>query len=122
MSGVLGDMITSTVTVKRRIDAGEWVNGRWEDGEIEEIEMDASVQQATPNELMMLPEAVRTRETLKIYAEEELRISDEKAGIKADSIVHNGKEYQVQKVDNWSYGNDLPHYKAICVKIDGQGG
>jgi hypothetical protein len=116
------DIGTETVEVIR-LDGGKWnENGRYDKGT--ERRMPAavvSIQPLTPDEVKLLPEGRRTAETLKMYLETQVRASDEKAQTAADRIEHAGKLYEVFGVEDWSR-TDIPHFKVILVKIDGQGG
>lgn len=115
------DIPTETIQVIRS-DGGAWVEGRYERGQERRLPAEAlSIQPLTPDEVRLLPEGRRTAESLKMYLETPVRVSDEKAGTAADRIEHAGKTYEVLGVEDWSR-TDIPHYKAILVKIDGQGG
>jgi hypothetical protein len=111
-----------TITIERYA-TGSWSNGRFIKGVKTEFNIVASVQILRGNETLLLPEARRTKENIKIYSEEKLRTTDEKNMTSVDIVVYNNKKYEVHKVDNWvSNDTDIPHYKSIASKIDGEGG
>jgi len=115
------DILTETLSIERH-NGGSWVEGRYIKSELENLSIKASVQPLRPNEVKILPEHRRTAESVKIYSDTKLKTSDELNGSPADVIVHDGKRFEVHSVANWSIGTDIPHYKIIAVKQDGQGG
>lgn len=120
MGSVLGSLSTETLSVKRYA-AGSWVEGRFVRGDESTTQILASVQPLSPNEIVKLPEHMRNRETLKIYTGDRLFLGDEKSGKSGDIITHDGREFEVQKVENWHIGTNLQHYKAYAVLIEGEG-
>lgn len=118
---LITSLMTETVEIVRYRDA-KWVDGYPVIGPESVLTAVASIQPLTANEVLQLPEHRRTRESLKMYLVEPVRTTDEKNQLPADRILHEGKTYEVHAVSNWSIGTDLPHYKAICVKLDGEGG
>lgn len=119
------DLITSLMTETVEIVRSEsftWDDGNPKRGPEIVIEAVASIQPLRPNEILQLPEHRRTAEHMKMYTYTRVRTSDEKNQLPADRIIHDGKTFEVQSVANWFIGTDLPHYKAICVKLDGEGG
>lgn len=115
------DIPTEQLTVTRNGE-GEWCEGRYVRGKKKEFEISASVQPLRGNDVKLLPEHRRTAEAVKIYTTDKLRTSDEKNNLAADRILHDGKIFEVHSVMNWSIGTDIPHYKIVAVKEDGQGG
>jgi hypothetical protein len=117
------DIPTESIQVIRA-DGGGWsdATGRYERGQERRLPAEAmSIQPLTADEIKLLPEGRRTAETLKVYLETKVRCADEKAGTAADRIEHAGKVYEVIAVEDWSR-TDIPHFKAILAKIDGEGG
>lgn len=118
---LITSLMTETVEIVRSSDF-DWVDGEPERGPESVFTAVASIQPLTPNEVLQLPEHRRTRESVKMYLATAVRTTDEKNQLPADRIIHDGKTYEVLAVSNWAIGTDLPHYKAICVKLDGEGG
>lgn len=105
-----------------RYGAGIWhSDGNFLRGSPTELHIVASVQNVSANEIMRLPEHLRTKEVIKIYSNVMLRTADEKNQIPPDSIEHNGKLYEVQAVTVYGVETKLPHYKTIASKLDGEG-
>lgn len=117
---LIDSLATETLSVQRYAD-GEWVDGRYNRGAPTTVTFEASVQPLRPNEVQVLPEHRRNSEAVKIYTVERLFNSDEKNTIPADVVTHDGKQYEILQVSNWSIGTDIPHYKAIGVMVDGEG-
>jgi hypothetical protein len=97
-------------TIIRR--GGVFAAGRWQPGEAEELEVNAAVQPASPQELARLPEGQRSREVLAVYTPTELRIGG--PGAAADRLEHAGATYEVQSVERWDAGG---FYKALAAKV-----
>lgn len=115
------DLPTEKLTVKRS-GGGSWQNGRYVQDATADLVVDASVQPLRGNEVLILPEHRRTEESIKLYTTTKLRTTDEKNNLPCDVVVHDGKRFEVHTVFNWSIGTDVPHYKVICIKEDGEGG
>lgn len=119
--GLIRAFQTNTLVIEREGE-GEWINGRYEPGPKCRFEVIASVQPMKASEMLLMPEGERTTEHIKVYTNERLREVDEKNTALGDKFAYDGKCYEVQQVENWQIGTDLPHYKAICKKVTGQGG
>ncbi len=118
----LGNLMTEILKVTRFDCGGNgWVNGKYDKGKFRTLKIKASVQPMKPNEILQLPEHRRTSESLKIYTCDRLFTSDESQQRAADVVHHDGKDFEIHSVANWAIGTCIPHYKAIAVKIDGQG-
>lgn len=104
-----------TVTLIRET-AGHFENGRWVEGTESEIEITASIQPISGNELVNLPELQRTSETLKCYTTEILLTADPTTGVAADEIHYRGKRWQVQSVEPWGVPG-FSHSKAIIMRV-----
>ena len=115
------DIPTVTVSFERS-EVGSHVDGRWVEGALELLSAQVSAQPLRASEVNMLPEGRRNTETIKFYTETKFKTSDEKNGINSDIIIYDGKKFEVMMVENWSIGTDIPYYKAIGAKIDGEGG
>lgn len=105
-----------------RYGAGIWQNdGTFLRGTPSEFHIIASVQPMGGNEIMRLPEHLRTKELVKVYSNVALRTADEKNQLPPDTIDFNGKLYEVQNVSTYGMETKLPHYKIIASKLDGEG-
>lgn len=113
--------MTETVEIVRTRDV-KWVDGYPVVGPESTLSAVASIQPLKANEILQLPEHRRTSEVVKMYLLTPVRTSDEKNQLAADRIKHDGKIFEVIAVEQWSIGTDLPHYKVMCAKMDGEGG
>ena len=118
---LIDDLATEEIQVTRS-RGGEWIQGRFEAQDPLVFSISASVQPLSANEIRQEPEHRRTAEMIKIYVFEELETNDERTLRPADVVRHDGKDFEIHKVSNWSIGTDLPHFKAVGVKKDGEGG
>jgi hypothetical protein len=110
------DAMFTSVTVTRAA-AGSYVDGRWVAGSTSTLTVTASAQphRARPDELLHLPEADRTRESLRLYTETELQTADEETQTPADLVTWDGEQWEVVRVESWPLG--LAHYKAIALRV-----
>jgi len=116
------DILTGQIKVTQPNGAGTYVGGRYVEGTKTVVEnVNASVQPLKPSEIKMLPEGRRNIESIKIYTELKMFISDEKNKRNASIVEYDGKNYEVHMVFNWNIGTDIKHYKIFAIKIDGEG-
>jgi len=99
------------ITIKRRT-TGSYVQGHYVDGTESSSAINANVQPLTGKEILQLIEADRIRESLKILTVSEIRVND--------TVVRGGKNYEVQKIADFSGSTILPHYEAVMLLIEGQ--
>ncbi len=122
MSSGLAALRGKTTTVTLKIGAaGTYVGGRWQPNTtpIEVPDYELSVQQASPDEQLLLPEGKRGRETLRLYDSNVngLMPADDEAGTDGDIVVHEGREFEVQRVDRYKMGL-LNHARAFAVRVN----
>lgn len=113
------DEMFETVT-RIRYSAGAYANGVWTDGSETESDITASVQPVSGDDLLRMPEGLRTRDVVAIYTADSLRTANETDGIAADHVVHQDEEYEITSVERWTLPM-LPHYRAIGVRVDRTG-
>lgn len=107
--------------VRRRRSAGAYVSGLWVDGPSEsEANIKASVQPATQRDLLRLPEGLRTRATVAVITDDDLRTANETLRLEADRIVHLGEEWEIVQIDDWSMPQ-LGHKDCLAQRIDREG-
>lgn len=110
-------LLTGSVdlTILRKT-AGEWVRGRWVEGEVEPVVIEANVQPAKMSELVMLPEPERTKQWLRVFSAEEIRtLREGEDGWPADEVVWEGDTWRVMRVQAYKMGV-LDHYEALAVR------
>lgn len=99
-----------------RQGAGQWVDGYFT-GIIETpLNIEANVQPMRGHELLTLPEADRTKESIKVYCVETLKTVEEVGQTKADVIVWDNKRFQAIRTMTYKMGV-LDHTKTICYRL-----
>lgn len=108
---------TVPVTILRRV-AGTYVDGRWVEGTTTEIPIEANIQPIKDSELMLMPEADRSREWYKGYTASLVRTQKEGVGgYDADEFDWQGDRYKIMKVRNYAMGT-LDHFRFIAARIE----
>jgi len=107
--------IFQTVTVTRWSAGSYDSNGRFVDGSQSTIAITASVQPASPQDLIHVEEGNRTKDVIVAWTETELTPGNEALGTIPDHITWQGNLYECHKVERFNMGA-LPHYKAIAIR------
>ena len=107
----------ATFTVRRASGAQTVVNHKIVTPAPTSIQIEMSVQQARPEELVNLPEGDRTREAKKLYSNPAMKTSSQQTLQQSDIVEIDGFDFRVAEVSNWKMGT-LDHFKAIAVKQD----
>lgn len=112
-------LLTKTVPVDiYRTTASTYSFGELVPGTTTVVPRDLNVQPLKDDELMLLPEADRTKDWLKVYSAEDLRNAQEGTnGWSADEFVWQGYRYKVMKVKSYNMGT-LNHYRALAARIE----
>jgi len=98
-----------TITGNR--STGSYVNGRWVES-YSVISFSAVVQNASPKDLLVLEEGMRTEETIKLHTTFEL-VSQVDGVSNGDKLTYLGSTYQVYNVANRQIGG---YYKALAIR------
>ena len=99
-----------SVTLIRKA-TGSYVDGHYVEGTASSYVIEANIQPLSGKEILQLPEADRTRESLKVFSTSEIRVND--------TVTMSTKNYEVQKVADFSVYS-IPHYEAVMMLIEGQ--
>lgn len=100
-----------------RKELGTIVRGRPVEGAEIQVTIQMNVQPLKPSEIMLLPEAERTREWQKAFSEQPLRTLQEgTGGWDADEFEWLGYRYRVMKLNTWDM-DILDHFEAFVAKI-----
>lgn len=92
-------------------------NGRWVPAPRVVLSVEANVQPAKGYDLLIVPEADRSEEWIKVYTAETLYTLYEGAGgFEADVVIWNNKRYQVKTTHTYQMGV-LDHTKALAVRL-----
>ena len=99
-----------------RATAGGHIKGTYFPGTTSNITIEANWQPLSGDELLNLPENQRTRRSLMIYSEDEIRGENQVSNIPADIITVDSKNYEIQSV---KYYKELcEHYEAVAVEVN----
>lgn len=97
-----------------RKDTGSYVNGEWVNGSDIIVPIKAVIQNANPDDLILLPEGTRTTEAVKIHTTSTINTVSEVGETDADQFDYNGSRYRVYDVFTRKIGN---YVKAIAIRI-----
>lgn len=103
------------ITVLRQ-GQGAHIKGYWVEGVETSVPIEANVQPMRGHELLSLPEADRTKDSIKVYCVETLRTLQDVGQSKADIIVWEGKRWQAIRTMTYKMGV-LDHTKTICYRL-----
>lgn len=87
--------------VVNRRALGTLINGRYSKAPITPIDMVGAIVPARGEDLLRLPEGLRTEAVIRIFTQDLLRTAQEPSGFEADEIFYRGVFWEVQKTDNW---------------------
>ena len=106
------------LTIYRTSAQGTYVDGEWVEGTAVEVVREVNIQPFKDEELLLLPEADRSREWYKLYCAEDL-IADKPgaSGTIADEFVWNGDRYKVMKVKRYQM-QTLDHFRAMASRLE----
>lgn len=93
---------------------GSYVDGIWVDGVETPIIINAVIQNANPDDLIVLPEGERTTEAVKIHTTSAVRTVIETSESEADEFVYDGLRWRIYNLANRKIGN---YYKAIAIRV-----
>jgi len=97
-----------------RKDVGDYVNGDWVNGGDIVVPIKAVIQNANPDDLILLPEGTRTTEAVKIHTTSIIKTVSEVGETDADQFDYNGSRYRVYDVFTRKIGN---YVKAVAIRI-----
>lgn len=108
------DLHEVDLLLKRR-STGSYTNGKWIDTVYTDMWIRAIVENASPEDLMDLPENRRTEESITIFSRSQLFNANLISKIQPDRVVWNSKVYEVHKVIDWDEQGG--YFKSIAVKV-----
>ncbi len=97
-----------------RVGPGAYVDGVWVEGAPTTINILSVVQNATADDLILLPEGTRTSETVKLHTVSPVKTVSEVGETNADTFQYDGDTYRIFDVYRRKIGN---YYKAIAIRI-----
>ena len=110
-------LLGNVALIRRRRDGGTRVLGSWKPGEPSDEAFRGSWQPARGESLEMLPEGKRSGEIYRCFAPigMDFRSAGARDGEEADSVVWQGKEYEVTAAARWDNGIK-PHWDLLCAR------
>lgn len=100
------------LTVLRAAE-GSYANGLWSGGSPSETTIRAHVQNANPRDLQVLPEGLRTTESIKIFSKTLFKTVEEAGQTNADTVQYEGFNWLVHSVARRTIGG---YFKSIAVR------
>lgn len=103
-----------TLTARRFAD-GTFEKGRFTNGASTDFAFVTGIQQPTPDDLELLEEGKRTRQTVVLFTETQLRLATKTAN--ADNILIDGQWFEANAYKPFKtlFPNN---YRIICTKIE----
>lgn len=98
-----------------RYASGSYVAGKWVEGATSIMPITAIIQRATADDLLILPENLRTEESIKIHSRSELQGVSEDDERSADTFSYRAKQWRIYSVTDESIGN---YHKAIAIRLN----
>jgi phosphoribosylaminoimidazole carboxylase (NCAIR synthetase) len=114
LPGVIDTFKTAASYSITRTLAGSAVNGRYTAGAADALDIVASVQPVTGDDLKTLPEAQHTDSVIVIYTETELYTRT--ATHEPDVITFEAETYELFKVEKWSHTGQI-FYRAYAGRL-----
>jgi len=96
-----------------RVAAGSYVNGKWVDGAASNVNIKAIIQVARGDDLLVLPEGLRTEEAIKLHTRSLLQGVSEADGVSADTFIYRNKPWRVEVATDQAVGY---YYRAIAIR------
>lgn len=108
----------TTGVILKRAQAGDYstATGLFSPGGLRSTSnIDAVVQSASSDDLLTVPEGLRTTESLKLHTKVLLKTVSEVGETEADLIVADGLTWLAQSVANRNQAGG--YYKTICIRV-----
>ena len=97
-----------------RKGVGSYIDGKWVNGVDSIVPTKSVIQNANPDDLVLLPEGTRTTEAVKIHTTTKVNTVSEVGETDADQFLYNGFRYRIYDVFDRQIGN---YYKAVAIRI-----
>ena len=111
-------MLKQTPLTLKRESLGQYVNGRYVKGLVEDVPILASVQPVTRStDLQMLPEGDRSKAAVEVWSSSLIMgVKEGGQGYPADKFEWLGEWFEVMKVMPWQMGH-IDHYHALARRM-----
>ncbi|MDR0388757.1 MAG: hypothetical protein LBH73_01655 [Spirochaetaceae bacterium] len=109
-------LFKSVPLIRRRRTGGGYVRGRRKPGEPVDTAFLGTWQPAGGRTLELLPAGKRSREVFKCFTDTlDFTPADAHGDAEADSVVWQGREYEVTTAARWDNGL-IPHWELLCTR------
>lgn len=108
---LIDSFLTGDYKVLRRC-SGQYVNGRYVPGELEEIEVCGSMQPTSARELKLPEEGNRIKQYWKFYTDSPILLNSTSSLADSDKVVINGETYRAMSREQWE-GTRLDYFMTI---------
>ena len=98
-----------------RKTGGDFVNGIWTPGTTTDVDISASVQPASPDDMQRLPEGRRQEKAYVLRSDQELIETNDNAEQSADLVTIGGEDYEVVRCSRWQNGI-INHFESLVVR------
>lgn len=119
MSGSAFEIFRMPLTLYRK-NPGTYINGLWVEGGETAISITASVQPASGEEMLSLPEGRRNRKTYSLFTTPDVEVIHD--GANPDQIIIYGERYEVIQVQVWQNNpavfGIVNHYKFYAQALE----
>lgn len=96
--------------------SGSFTAGRWLEGTAVTAAITGSVQPASGVEKQMLPELLRTRESIVVFSLSEMKPLVRSAATRPSTLSWHGKTFSVEVLNVFSEHG--LYWEALCVSVD----
>lgn len=106
--------------IVKRKSPGEYVNGKWQEGQENTFTIKASAQPLSIDEIEYLPEGRRSGKSYKVYSDTELFAARQQkrtqSATNPDVIEIKGKDYEIIRAMPYQSGL-INHYKCYASEV-----
>lgn len=111
-------LVKKTPLTIYRQSPGSYVDGDWVEGSEVTVDIQANVQPFSDYQIMMLPEADRTKNWVWVFTSSEIRaLKEGSGGWAADEFIWNDERYKVMKVQRYQM-TVRDHWEIKAARIE----
>jgi hypothetical protein len=115
--GLINSFLTASVYVVTRRSSAQYVKGHAVAQPALTFKINGSVQPATSQDLMRLPEGRRTDQMKVLFTNTELSIGGQHENFEADLVNIDGDMWEVQAQDEWGHPNGPKYYRCMVKEV-----
>jgi hypothetical protein len=115
LSGIISSFALPGGLELTRYEAGFFSHGQHVEGATSEVKVDPiAVYPAKPQDVLALPEGLRSEEALTLLSYEELRAAKAPSGAKGDTFTYGGEDFEIRAVEHWEVAG---FYRGVATKV-----